>query len=266
MSDIVNEIGVIRDMRQKRTTEMKCKTCIKTGLAVLVIGAITLTGCGLSVPELSEEESAQVSEYASGLLLKYDKNYSNRLVEEEEVPVAQPVEEVIEEKKEDTGVPEGTEVQDNTGGQADAAAKNVESDVQAYLGIEGYQIQYTGYEVKERYPDQGDAELYMAMGATPDHKLLVLKFDATNLGDSDSELDTLSQNVRYKIAVNGGEDTYTLTTMLIDDLSTYKGMIPAGGTQQLVLVSQIPSSMEGQIETITLKMKGKGQDAIQKLK
>ena len=42
---------------------------------------LSLSGCGNAIPDMSEEESAMITEYAAGLLLKYDKNYSSRLVE-----------------------------------------------------------------------------------------------------------------------------------------------------------------------------------------
>ena len=40
-----------------------------------------LSGCGRTV-ELTEEENEIITEYAVGLLLKYDKYYSNHLVED----------------------------------------------------------------------------------------------------------------------------------------------------------------------------------------
>lgn len=42
--------------------------------------ACIVTGCGRTV-ELTEEENEIITEYAVGLLLKYDKYYNNHLVE-----------------------------------------------------------------------------------------------------------------------------------------------------------------------------------------
>ena len=48
-------------------------------LAILVL-SVTLTGCGV---ELSDEENRVIAEYAADLLLKYDRDYTSSLVEEE---------------------------------------------------------------------------------------------------------------------------------------------------------------------------------------
>ena len=45
--------------------------------AMLIGTGLTLTGCGNSfdhMPDLTEEESAMIAEYAAGILLKHDKN------------------------------------------------------------------------------------------------------------------------------------------------------------------------------------------------
>lgn len=42
---------------------------------------LLLAGCGNHIPEMTKEQSAQISEYAAGLLLKYDKGNVNRLTD-----------------------------------------------------------------------------------------------------------------------------------------------------------------------------------------
>ncbi|MCM1087931.1 MAG: hypothetical protein NC419_07215, partial [Muribaculaceae bacterium] len=53
-------------------------------VSVLLCGigiACILTGCGNTMPELTEEENDIITEYAVSLLLKYDKNYNSRLID-----------------------------------------------------------------------------------------------------------------------------------------------------------------------------------------
>ena len=73
---------------------MNCIGVKKTGLrknalsAALILGTgIALTGCGLvDMPELTEEQSALVTEYAAGLILKYDVTaMGDKLLSEEEL-------------------------------------------------------------------------------------------------------------------------------------------------------------------------------------
>ena len=62
----------------------------RLGIVLLTAASLLLSACGASIPsiptipEMTEEESAQVVEYAAGLLLKYDTNYHSRLVESPE--------------------------------------------------------------------------------------------------------------------------------------------------------------------------------------
>ena len=43
-------------------------------LSVLTITTITITGCGSSFPELTDEEYDQTVQYAAGLLMRYSNN------------------------------------------------------------------------------------------------------------------------------------------------------------------------------------------------
>ena len=49
------------------------------GIAILISAALSLTGCGESFPELTEEEYAQTVEFAVGLLMKYSNNGQAKL-------------------------------------------------------------------------------------------------------------------------------------------------------------------------------------------
>ena len=49
------------------------------GIAILISAALSLTGCGESFPELTDEEYAQTVEFAVGLLMKYSNNGQAKL-------------------------------------------------------------------------------------------------------------------------------------------------------------------------------------------
>ena len=46
-----------------------------------ITAAICMTGCGSIMPDLTEEETEIISEYASGVLLKYDRVHRSRLMD-----------------------------------------------------------------------------------------------------------------------------------------------------------------------------------------
>ena len=57
---------------------MRIKKCSQVIAALCVV--LTLSGCGESFPELTEEQYKQTVEYAAGLLMKYSNNGQERLV------------------------------------------------------------------------------------------------------------------------------------------------------------------------------------------
>ena len=93
------------------------------------------------------------------------------------------------------------------------------------------------------------------MDATPGSKLLVLQFTAENVTTQDLELNMMDQGVKFRISINDGGMDNILPTLLLDDLSSYKGVIPAGTNIPLVLVREIPEGEAGTIQTISMSLR-----------
>ncbi|MCM1175158.1 MAG: hypothetical protein NC341_08905 [Blautia sp.] len=212
---------------------------IKILLASIGIACV-LAGCGRTV-ELTEEENEIITEYAVGLLLKYDKYYSNHLVElstleeepaiEEEEPAEMPPEETDTEESDIADTP-----------VIDAAEEAQASTIEEFYGIEGIVFQYAGYDLMDEYPDitENSADIAFVMGATDGMKLLVLKFQAFNLSGAETGLNMSDYGTRLRIAVNGESPKSALSTMLPNDLQTYRGTIGAGETVELAAVIEVP--------------------------
>ena len=108
------------------------------------------------------------------------------------------------------------------------AAAAVPSTIEEYYGIQDITFQYTGYELTESYPSGIEGEdVFFAMDATEGMQLLVLKFTASNASSADQTLDMLGHGARFRISVNGGSGENALSTMLLNDLQTYEGVVPA---------------------------------------
>ena len=74
----------------------------RLGIIGIMAAVLPVSACGVSGPELTEEQNAQVVEYAAGLMLKYDENYHSRLEEEiEEEPAEEPAEPMEQLKEEE---------------------------------------------------------------------------------------------------------------------------------------------------------------------
>lgn len=262
----------------------------KLGIVFLIIAAMGFTGCGNSIPEMTEEQNSQIVEYAAGLLLKYDENYDSRLVDMQQNTEEAAEEEAQEPEKpatdhdgaaeqqpeeSNTGLPasdgtsgRGADEGETTDGQNAAAEEEevlVNQSIDEFYGIEGITIRYTGYELKDIYiesdAEQEPTNIALAITASRGCKLLILNFDVSNTGEEDRTIDMPAAGSKFKISINGEAPKYALTTMLANDLSSFVGTVSPGTAQKLVLVGEIPEEREDSIESISLVMKNVSEDA-----
>ncbi len=232
----------------------------KLRIGTLLIAVGFLTGCGGNViPELTEEQQDLIVEYAAGTLLKYDKNHESRLITIEEVEAEEQKQEAMEaavqamklSKENSEAEPEQEEKADAE--EVDNIQPEVPATLEGLLQLEQISCAYIGYEITDDYPEQGE-NLFFVMSATEGNKLVVLKFNVSNLSDAETMLDMNQIGARFKIAVNG-EEKNALTTMLLNDLAYYQGTIAAGETTELVLVCEIPEEKAREITTLELIVK-----------
>ena len=132
--------------------------------------------------------------------------------------------------------------------------------IEEYYGIENFTFQYSGYELVQSYPSNTEEEIFFAMDATEGMQLLVLKFTVSNAGAAEQEIDMLGYGARFKVSVNGGSSENALSTMLLNDLQTYKGVVPAGSGVELVSIVEVPQSTA--IETIDFVLRGAEGSAV----
>ncbi len=234
-----------------------------------IMAAVLLTGCGSAVPELTQEEMDLISEYAVGVLLKYDKYHSSRLVD---TTVYETAEAVQEEEPEETEEPAQAEPEEETPADdtqvvdvsQDEEAAVVPATVEEYYGIPDFTFQYTGYELVQNYPPNAEGDdFFFAMDATEGMQLLVLKFTATNTSSSDQVLNMLGYGARFRISVNGESSQGALATMLLNDMQTYDETVPAGSGVELVSIVEVPQSSS--IDTIEFVLRGGEQNAVMRL-
>lgn len=228
---------------------------------------LLLTGCGLDpMPDLTADESAMISEYAVGVLIKHDIN-AGKLASDYEIAEADRHEAELQAKMEEMRRLKAEKEQNETEssgsqtgeGQIEAAQPVFEGIAQFY-GLDGFQIDYTGYQICDSYPESNDVtDKVFAMDASEGKKLLVLQFVAANNTSEDKELDMFDANPRFRVAVNNGKPENVLSTMLLDDLAMYKDVVPAQTGVPLILVKEIPAEEAGSIQTISLVCKNESE-------
>lgn len=223
--------------------------------------ALLMTGCA-TVPDLTQSETELISEYAVGVLLKYDKGHGRKLVdttgyepEEEEPEQEPPVEEIPEEPEpEQEETPEVVDVS-----QDEEETQPTASSVEQYYGIPNIMISYTGWEMADSYPPQTEGEVpYFTMDASNGMQLLVLKFNAQNLTGEDQSMNMMSYQATFRVSVNGEASKGALATMLVNDMQTFDGVIPAGSSVDMVSIVEVPQGTNP--NTIDFILRGGEQD------
>ena len=226
---------------------------------------VSLSGCGNMIPTLSEEQEALVVEYASTAVLKHDANYQGKLVDlstlsnEEETPEEETTQEPVEEAdipKE----PEQMQEPQQDVLSAEQAEAEIQADAEQILGLQDVSLTYSGYEVDEFYPKNGN-EIYFVMNATPGNNLLVVKFTLRNLLNEEQNIQIQPGTVRVKIIMNG-EEKNALTTMLLNDLATYQGTLGPNEETELVVVGEYPVEDLQVIDSLSVKLKNESGEVI----
>lgn len=238
---------------------------------LLLCIVFVLSGCGSTI-ELTDEENRLIAEYAAEMLLKYDANYDDKYYYDEAIDVntteiQNTTETTTETSTEDTSAtteePTTTEsttedsndtTEDNQGQSDPPVSVGSETDIAKIVGVDSVSVKYNKYLLVDRYPalDQEGAFIYLE--APEGKKLMVVKFDVTNITGESVDFDLFDYDVGYKIVVNDKKTAKPLLTILMDDLSTFDATLLPNSTQNAVLVFQISDNMVSQIETVKLRV------------
>ena len=221
------------------------RTCI------IILLMITLTGCGGIT--LTARENDIISEYAAGVLLKYDKNYGNRLVRIVEI------ESVVAEENETSLTAENVSginvtVTEDVVSVEDETTANIEMSLNDALKIGQLIGNYEGYFITDSYPKD---EVGFSMKAVDGFKLLILEFSLENpTGETITE-DIILKKLSFNIMVNKEIKANSQLTMLLDDLSSFKDEVDPHSIKDLVLIFQVPDRYENDdsISSMTLNIK-----------
>ncbi|MDO4966819.1 MAG: hypothetical protein Q4E51_08955 [Lachnospiraceae bacterium] len=241
---------------------MKKSSLLKKLISVLLVVTLMfgMVGCGPEL-NLTEEESRIISEYAAGLLLKYDRNYSGKIVDvtepeedpdamkvvKEEAPIA-PVEEIAEDGDDEDG--SGNHSGKKSSDEAEITYS--EKTIAEALSADGFEITFNGYEAANIYPEEDSEELVFSLQAQNGMELLVLHFNITNNGDSEKLCNVISNGSKYRIIINGEERVNSMKTILLNDLEQYYDVIAGYGMVDSVLVFEVAAGTSTNINDLDL--------------
>lgn len=234
----------------------------------IIVFAVLLCGCGSEIPKMSQEQEVIVTEYATNLLVKYSPLADRTLLNANqlEAGIAKEAEELerLMKTKElekayldaaENGKPLVDETERNENVSDETTAEIVpQKTVSEFFAEDSISIDYVSYLLCDSYPENSEEEFFMAMDATAGTQLCVVTFAVKNLTGTEQSLNMLGKQGRFSLQIDGGENIQAQSTLLMDDLSSYAGTIPANGEEHLVLVFEVPDSVS-QIGSMNLNMK-----------
>lgn len=236
--------------------------------AFLISVAIMLTGCGNSIPDMTDEQLQAVGEYAAQLLLSHDINYRSRLVDVETLVIDAPSEPELPKETpepmetpmpEDVGMDpvEDTPVVDRTEEQGESQQNNMK--LEEVLGLpEQVVLSYTGYEIQDSYLE--DASEYFAIDAEEGNRLLVLHFTLQNQGEGTETANTINQKLMITVSVNG-ISAYSLSALLENNLTLYCEDLNPGESREVVILAEYEAESLLDVASIGINVKNEDKNA-----
>lgn len=256
-------------------------------VAVIGMSALGVTGCNkesetaveevevLTEEELAameEEQNKIIAEYAAGVLMKYNAGTNSRVLEGQKLAAAEAKEaavrakeerrkqlyaEYYEEETNEAEEAESSSGSNNGGSGTKQAAETVNyiGDLSGAVDAPAFSITYSGYEVTDSY---GGSDMFFTIDAAAGKSLLIGKFSAQNTGGQQEELNMLSKDIEFRLKF-ADRSVKAQRTMLLDDLTMFRGVLEAGEAKELVTVFEIPSEMISELGNMELVVENSGQ-------
>ena len=242
-------------------------------MLMVTVLSILLCGCNNKVPDLTPEQTALISEYATHLLVKHSELSERNLLDERELEEGIAIEEQERERQlkaeeiAQTYLNAEAEMVEDVISEKDSENEGSQNEVipsqtiAEFWGEDSFVIDYNSYELCESYPTDNSEDIYMAMDATPGNQLCIIKFLVQNVLSEDNEINMIGKKGKYLLRMNNGETVFSQTTMLLDDLSAYNGTIAGNSSEQMVLVFEVDDAIT-QMESAELVMKSESGENV----
>jgi len=244
------------------------KRNVKMGIVAMMF-AVLLGGCGATIPDMTDKQTELMTEYAANLLIKYSTESNRSLLNEKELEAELEKEEKLREKERkkkeaaeaylaasqnsETNE-EDTETEENKEGNGTQATDATLSDLGGFFELSDFAVTPNGYSICQTYPETSEEEMFFVMESTAGKQLCVVKFNVENVSGAEQDFDMFAKQGRFTLTINGTEKASSQSTLLLDDLSSYKGVIAPGTSEPMVLIFEIDEAVT-QIDTMTLDVR-----------
>lgn len=229
-------------------------------IGITVITAGLLMGCVDHMPDMTEEQSALIAEYAADMLLKYSPNYDYKIVGEE-LLTEETTQETSEEATKETAVQESMteeapESETTEEISAESALKVVDAsevDFAEVFEIDDVEIRYDSFTVCDSYPGEQSGSGF-SVNAPEGKTLVVISFRIENNSEDNVTCDLMEKDFDISVKVNDGNYRSALRTMLVNDFATYMEEIPAEESKEAVIVAEAEELPQEDILSCILRL------------
>lgn len=236
-------------------------------IPLMMAAVLGMTSCGNTIPDMSADEMQIIGEYAAITLMKYDARHRSRLVDLELVAQYEAEAKAREEAEALAQAEAAAKEQESTGMRPTDNTPVVGSEgivtaptvtMEEILNLpEGVSITYRETKICDTYPE--NSQHFFSVPATSGYQLFVLEFDLYNGSGQDQYIDMLSQfsqgGLTFKVTANGTYSRRALTTMLLNDITSYMDTLAAGTTVEVVAVVEVENSIANNVSSIKLELK-----------
>lgn len=214
---------------------------------------------------LTDSQQKVYAEYAAGVLMKYNAGSNMRVLEGKKLTQQEEKEQAAKEREEkrakaaaeyeankNKGKKENQSSSSSSSSSSGGTGNSYISDMATATGMDFFSITYDGYEIADSYPNSGE-DVFLAMDAGEGNLFLVTKYRVTNTGGQTENFNMFSKQAKFRVSLNG-ERYKSQYTLLLDDLSMYKGDVEAGETIETILLFEIPEAAASNINDMVLSI------------
>lgn len=245
-------------------------------ISMVAIAAGLLTGCVDQMPEMTEEQSALIAEYAADVLLKYSPNYVYKVADEEVLFEKEMVEMTTEEMTENNAEEQTKEMVEvveaevvSTVEEEAEPAEDVidvtEVDFAEIFAMDDVEIRYEDMEICSAYP-QGDVGTGFSVSASEGKTLVIVHMLIKNISEAVITCDLFEKDLDVSVNVNDGNYKKASNTLLVNDFITYMEEIPVGESKEAVIVAEVNKITEEEMNSCLLRITTKDAGVTAKMK
>lgn len=246
-------------------------------IAILLgLSCFLFTGCGDKLYSLTDKEEKMIVSYSSAVIAKYNKKQGQgniKLVEDTSSTSSSESSKDSKSSSDDASSTDKTST--STSDSSSSTDKTSTSDtttttdtsaqttlsIQDALGIDGMSFEMEQTEVVSAYKVNN----YSAVTPSTGNSLVVVKVKGTNTTSNDISINFLEKGYTYKFILNGTETSNNMSqdgstsAWVLNELSTYNGVVPAGKSQEFILLFQFNSEKAANLTDQRLEMTKDGK-------